>query len=147
MRGGVGRPGSDYEHGGTQSVSSKAETLACTCAHLADERKAEGITVLNVAKMAFFTDYFVIATGRNNRQIRAIAREVMSRMRALGQPVVGIEGEADSGWVLIDLGGAVVHLFSPAARGLYDLELLWGAAPRVAWEQSEPLPAGAVGEQ
>lgn len=128
-------------------MSPEAEALACTCAHLADERKAEDILVLNVGPMAFFTDYFVIASGRNNRQIRAIADEVLSRVKALGQPVVGTEGEAESGWVLIDLGAVIVHLFSPDARSLYDLELLWGAAPRIVWEESEPLRAGAAGGQ
>lgn len=119
-------------------VTEDAEALACTCAHIADERKAEQIVVLRMGQLAFFTDYFVIATGRNERQIRAIADEIRSRMKALGREVVGIEGEAESGWLLIDLGEAVVHLFSPQARQLYDLELLWGEAPRTQWQNVEP---------
>jgi ribosome-associated protein len=124
-------------------VTTDAEAIACTCAHLADERKAEEIVVLEVRQLAFFTDYFVIATGRNERQIQAIAQEVRSRMTSLGREVIGVEGEAASGWVLIDLGEAVVHLFDPEARGIYDLELLWGAAPRTSWETVRPesLPA------
>jgi ribosome-associated protein len=124
-------------------VIEEAAAVACTCAHVADERKADDIVVLDVRRMAFFTDYFVIATGRNERQIRAIANQVLLRMKDLGQPLVGREGQADSGWVLIDLGSVIVHLFSPAARDLYDLELLWGAADRVAWQQAEPLPGPA----
>ncbi len=124
-------------------MTEEPGTLACTCAHVADERKAEQIVVLQVGQLAFFTDYFVIATGRNERQIRAIADEIRARMKAAGRHVVGIEGTAESGWLLIDLGEAVVHLFSPRARELYDLELLWGQAPETQWQQVEPLAARA----
>ena len=121
-----------------------SERLACTCAHLADGRKAEQIVVLNVGRLTFFTDYFVIATGRNDRQIKAIADEIHVQMRALGRPVVGIEGLPASGWVLIDLGDAIVHLFNSETRLIYDLELLWGEAPRIQWQTVPPLtpPAG-----
>jgi ribosome-associated protein len=119
------------------------EALACTCAHLADERKAEGIVVLNVGPLAFFTDYFVIATGRNERQIRAISEQIQTRARELDAEIVGVEGEPESGWVLIDLGNAVVHLFDPDTRGVYDLELLWGEAARIPWQESRPL-SGSV---
>jgi len=121
------------------AVANDAQALACTCAHLADERKAEQIVVLNVGRLAFFTDYFVIATGRNERQIKAIADEIRLRMKALGQPVLGVEGRPESGWVLIDLGDAVVHLFNPETRGVYDLELLWGEAPRTPWQKAKAL--------
>jgi ribosome-associated protein len=124
-------------------VTDDTEVLACTCAHLADERKAEQIVVLNVGRLAFFTDYFVIATGRNERQVKAIADEVRQRMKALGRQVLGVEGRPESGWVLIDLGEAVVHLFSPEARAIYDLELLWGEAPRAQWQGVQPLTAPA----
>lgn len=120
-------------------MTQKAEALACTCAHLADEHKADDVTVLHVGPIAFFTDYFVIATGRNPRQIRAIAEEVRIRARELERPVLGVEGQAEAGWVLIDLGGVIVHLFDPEARDLYDLELLWGEAARTAWQEAEPL--------
>jgi ribosome-associated protein len=120
-------------------VTDSSEAVACTCAHLADGRKADDIVVLEVGPLAFFTEYFVIATGRNDRQIRAIADQVLHEMRALGHPVIGTEGEADSGWVLVDLGDVVLHLFSPEARNNYDLEMLWGEAPRTEWRQVEPL--------
>ncbi|MFO8007664.1 MAG: ribosome silencing factor [Candidatus Brocadiia bacterium] len=120
-------------------MTQKAEALACTCAHLADQHKAEDVIVLHVEPIAFFTDYFVIATGRNPRQIRAIAEEVRTRARQLDRTVLGVEGEPEAGWVLIDIGGVIVHLFDPEARDLYDLELLWGEADRTAWQESDPL--------
>jgi ribosome-associated protein len=128
-------------------VIDRAEAVACTCAHLADERKADDIVVLEVGPLAFFTDYFVIATARNERQIRAIADQVLHEMEALGQPVIGVEGAADAGWVLIDLADTVVHLFSPDARRNYDLELLWGEARRADWQHVEPLTAAAPAEE
>lgn len=129
---------------GTSAEDS--ELLACTCAHLADERKAEQIVVLNVGQLTFFTDYFVIATGRNERQIKAIGDEIHLRMTALGRPVIGIEGQPASGWVLIDVGDVVVHLFNPDTRRIYDLELLWGEAPRTQWQTVQPLTARAGAE-
>ena len=127
-------------------MTDNSEAVACTCAHLADERKADDIVVLEVGSTAFFTEYFVIATGRSDRQIRAIAQQVLHEMRALGHSVIGMEGEADSGWVLVDLGDVVVHLFSPEARNNYDLELLWGEAPRTEWRQVEPLTSATRAE-
>lgn len=112
--------------------------LATTCAHLADERKADDVLVLEVGDMAYFTGYFVIVTGRNERQIDAIATGIRSQMKKLGRDIVGMEGDAASGWILIDLADAIVHIFSPEARSLYDLELLWGQAPRVDWQAVEP---------
>ncbi len=124
-----------------------AEAVACTCAHLADGRKADDIAVMEVGPLAFFTEYFVIATARNERQIRAIADQVLHEMRALGHPVLGSEGAAEAGWVLIDLGDIVVHVFSPEARRNYDLELLWGEARRADWQHAEPLTAAPAEEQ
>lgn len=124
-------------------MDNRAEALACTCAHLADERKAEDIVVLEVGKLAFFTDYFVIATARNERQLSAIGREIEHQARNIGWPVIGVEGEAATGWVLIDLGDAIIHLFSPEARELYDLELLWGESPRTDWQSVQPLAASS----
>jgi len=120
-------------------VEPTPQALACTCAHVADERKAERIVVLNVGKTAFFTDYFVIATGRNERQIKAIAEGIRRRVKRMDYPLVGTEGNAGSGWVLIDLGNVVMHLFNPQTRELYDLELLWGEAPRLPWQDYESL--------
>jgi len=122
-------------------VTNDGEALACTCAHVADERKAEHIIILCVEPLTFVADYFVIATGLNQRQIGAIVTQVRNRAHEIGHKVVGVEGDPESGWVLIDLGDVVVHVFSPEARRLYDLELLWGEAEHVDWEGAQPLEA------
>jgi ribosome-associated protein len=116
-----------------------AVRIAATCAHLASERKATDISVLNIAEISSFADYFVIASGRNTRQLRAIASAI-SRMASHHRlHVLGTEGKGSESWILIDLGDVVVHLFSEQTRRLYDLELLWGDAGRVEWGEQPPL--------
>ena len=94
--------------------------------------------MLDVRKLSDVTDYFVICTGDNRRQLNAIQRRLHGEFR---QPAFGlprVEGEPGSTWVLVDLIDVVVHLFDPDARTFYDLELLWGDAPRVKWAAAKP---------
>ncbi len=77
------------------------------------------------------TDYFVICTGRNDRQVRTIADEVEVRMKHAGLPAIGVEGSDEGKWVLIDFVDVVVHVFQPAERDFYRLEKLWSDAPRL----------------
>ena len=107
--------------------------MARTCARLADEKKGEDITILDLRKITYFTDFFVLVTVTNPRQMRAISDSVLEAMSNLGVRPIGIQGTEDSGWVLGDYGDVVVHLFDPRCRRLYDLELLWGDAPRIEW--------------
>ena len=127
-------------------VDITAEALACTCAHLADEIKADDILVLEVGKIAHFTDYFVIVTGSNSRQLNTIAEEIAHQTKQLGRLPIGREGDAGSGWILLDLGDCVVHMFSPEARALYDLEMLWGDGPHIDWSQATPLASSLPGQ-
>ncbi len=123
------------------------EDLAVTCAHVVDERKAEDINVLRVAPLSTITDYFVIATGRNVRQLQAFVRALDERLEEIGAKVYGVEGEAESGWILIDAGDAIVHMFSPEKRELYALEMLWGSCDTVDWSEKQPLVAEDSAEQ
>jgi len=96
------------------------------------EKKAEGITVLNLDKEhGGFTDYFVICSGANPRQIQAISDEVERRLSAAGSHPAHIEGYKQAEWVLLDYVDFVVHVFSERARGFYDLERLWKSAKRL----------------
>ena len=81
-------------------------------------------------------DYFVIASGTSRRQIHSMADEIDRNMNLLGERKMGIEGYAESRWVLLDYGNVVVHLFDDETRRYYDLENLWGDALRVEWNQS-----------
>jgi ribosome-associated protein len=90
--------------------------------------------VLDLTEVTPIVDYFVISTGSSGRQMRAVADEVRRIMRSTGSRPRSVEGENDANWILHDFGDIVLHVFSPAARKLYDLEHLWADAPRVDWK-------------
>jgi ribosome-associated protein len=102
----------------------------------ADDKQANDLIVLDLRKAAGFTDYFVIGSGTNPRQIRAIADSVMESLAALGTKPAHVEGYDRSEWVLLDYFDFVVHIFAPDTRLFYGLERLWGSAERVE------IPAG-----
>jgi ribosome-associated protein len=97
----------------------------------AQDKKATGIVVLDLRKAGGFTDYFVICTGQNARQIHAIADAVEDTLRnELGERPTLAEGVEKSEWILLDYFNFVVHVFSPDCRAFYGLERLWGNAER-----------------
>ena len=102
----------------------------------AEDKKANDLVVLDLRDAAGFTDYFVICTGTNARQIRAIADAVTESLAALGAKPAHVEGYAQSEWVLLDYFDFIVHVFAPETRTFYGLERLWGSATRVE------VPAG-----
>ena len=97
-----------------------------------ESKKAEAIAVLDMRVVTSgFTDYFVITSGSNPRQIQAISDEVELRLAQASQRPTHVEGYAQAEWVLLDYVDFVVHVFSERARKFYDLERLWRSAPRV----------------
>src|SRR3972149_347081 len=92
------------------------------------DRQAEDVVLLDVRQVASFADYFVIASAVNPRQMRALVETVSKDLRRDGVRSRHQEGALDSGWVLLDYGEVIVHLFSPELRGHYGLEELWQAA-------------------
>ena len=106
-----------------------AEVIAAVRA--AAEKKAEQLTVLDLRKAAGFTDFFVIATGANARQIRAIAESVEDALAKLHVKPAHTEGYARTEWILLDYFDFVVHVFSAESRAFYGLERLWGSATAV----------------
>ncbi len=107
--------------------------MAILCAKIADEKKAQDIVILDINKLTFITSYFVICTGINERQLQAISDEIGKDLKKHSIKPLGIEGHKEAKWILVDLGDVIVHLFGREMRGHYDLELLWGDAPRVSW--------------
>ncbi len=92
----------------------------------AADLKAEDITVLPLEGRTIVADAFVIATGRSKIQTRSIADAIILKVKEAGLPVARTEGYNDGGWILIDLGPVVVHVFTPDQRTFYHLERLWG---------------------
>lgn len=99
------------------------------------ERKADAVTVLDVRGISSATDFFVIASGRSDIQVKAIAENVIENGKAQGERPVHVEGLDQGRWVLIDYVDSVVHVFHPAVREFYQLETLWGDAPAMLVEE------------
>ena len=115
--------------------------LALLATEAAAEKKAEDLMVIDVAETLVITAYFVLATGRTDRQVRTIADEVEKVLREqAGVKPLGREGEREGKWVLLDFGDVVVHVFQPDEREFYRLEKLWSDAPRVALPESVTGP-------
>ena len=111
-----------------QSVRSQVRQAIAAC----QDKKAEELAVLELGKHSgAFTDYFVICSGTNSRQIQAIADAVGERLGKLGLLALHVEGYQQGEWVLLDYVDLVVHIFSEKARKFYDLERLWRSAKRL----------------
>ncbi len=95
---------------------------------LLSDRQAEDIVVLDIHDIAYFTDYFVIATALNQRHAAALIDAFEKELANEGIKALHREGGSTSGWVLVDFGGVIVHLFTPEDREFYNLEGLWGVA-------------------
>lgn len=90
-----------------------------------DRKKAEDIRVLKITELTVLADYFVIADGMSGTQTRALADDVEVKLKELGMPPERIQGTAGCGWVILDYGDIVVHIFSREQRDFYNLERLW----------------------
>jgi ribosome-associated protein len=100
-------------------------------AEAALELKAEELLVLDVRELTSFADVFVLLSGRSSRQVSAIADHIARALKASGEPALGIEGQAEGLWVLIDCNDVIVHVFEPETRQRYSLERLWHDAPKL----------------
>ncbi len=109
--------------------------FARAVARLAEEMRAEDVVILDLRAMSSVADFFVIATAASDRQMRAIADHIEDYGRQVGQQPYGVSGYDSATWLLADYVDVVVHLFDPQRRRYYDLELLWGDAPRVEWRE------------
>jgi ribosome-associated protein len=100
--------------------------LVTTVLIAAEDKKGEDLAVLDLEGRTIVADTFVIVTGRSKIQTRSIADAIIEAARAAGFAVARTEGYSDGGWILIDLGTVVVHVFTPDQRQFYNLERLWG---------------------
>lgn len=112
------------------AVDSKE--FAMVAARAIDDKKGSDIVIQDVSELLNVTDYFVIATGANNRRVDAIAEEVEEKLREMCDiKPISREGLDEGEWVLLDYGSIVVHIFQPATRDFYRLEQLWENAPTI----------------
>ena len=104
------------------------------CLEIIRERKAIDPILMEVGRLTSFTDYFLVASGNSSRQVQAISQHMARRLREEGFRPLGVEGEQEGHWVLMDYGDVVIHIFYQPVREFYDLEGLWTEAPRVDHE-------------
>ena len=120
------------------NIPVDSRTIALAAARAADGKMATDIIIQDVQDLFKVTDYFVIVTGQNNRQVDAIADEVEEKLREdCGVKPIGQEGRDDCSWILLDYGDVIVHIFQPAIREFYRLETLWNDAPIIDVAQAD----------
>lgn len=114
-----------------------AEQFAVEAARVADAHRAEDIVVMDLRGLSAVTDFFVICTGTSDRQMRTVADRIREHGQRVGQRPFGVAGVENAQWILLDYVDVVIHIFDRERRDYYDLELLWGDAPRLNWTRSE----------
>lgn len=100
-------------------------TLAHRIVDTLEEKKGKNILLLDLREVCTFTDYFVICTGISERTLRALSQDVQKKVKSGYERHANVEGSPEDGWILLDYGGVILHLFSPKLRDYYRLEELW----------------------
>ncbi|MCK4658053.1 MAG: ribosome silencing factor [Phycisphaerae bacterium] len=117
-----------------------ARQFAIKTARITADLQAEDVVVLDVRGISPVTDYFVIGSGTSHRQMRAVFDAIRDYATQVNEHPIGLAGYEAATWMLLDYVDVVIHIFAPKYREYYDLELLWGDAPRVDW----PISKSAV---
>jgi ribosome-associated protein len=115
-------------------VDGGAGQKARLSARAAREKKAQGLQLLDLAGLSGIADCFLLCTGTSTTHVETIAEGIEAALKAEGHRLLHREGVAASGWVLLDYGDVVVHVFLPETRAFYALDRLWGDAPELPIE-------------
>ncbi|MBL8990175.1 MAG: ribosome silencing factor [Phycisphaerae bacterium] len=116
---------------GVPAAAARGEALARAVARALQEDKCTDVVVIDVRESSQVADYIVVASGTSDRQMRTAAEGVKKAAAALGDQVVRSNLDERTTWVVLDLVDVMVHIFEPNTRAFYDLEMLWGDAPRL----------------
>ncbi len=111
-------------------------TFLIETARLLNDLHCEDIVLFDVQGLSDLTDFILIATGTSDRQIKGVAGQVDDLAQEHGLDRFGTERDTDSTWLVLDYVDTIVHLFEPVARAYYDLEMLWGDAPKITWRRT-----------
>jgi ribosome-associated protein len=112
-------------------TGGSAEHTVRRAAQAAQEKKALDVIALDVKAVSSVTDYFLVCSGRSTTHVRTIADAIRTELKANGIRPLHAEGAAESGWILLDYGDVLMHVFLDETRAYYALERLWGDAPSV----------------
>jgi len=124
--------------------SMDSKKLALLCRELADNKKAEEVLILDVRNLSSITDYFVNASGSSEPHLRAISEEIIGRLDdRYGVAPKAMDGTIQAGWLVLDFFDVIVHVMRTEVRQHYDLESLWGDAPRLKPARPRKHPAEA----
>jgi ribosome-associated protein len=118
----------------TPKGDERARTVALAIAAAALENKALNVEIIDVRGKVDYSDYVVVMSGRSDRQVAALARNLQQALEQRGQRCIGVEGLPHASWLLMDFGDVIVHIFHEDTRGYYDLETLWIDAARLSVE-------------
>ena len=119
------------------TYSSKSREMASLAYHALEEKKADNITMIDIAQVSTLADYFIIASGKNRNQIQAMADEVDEVLGRAGYEVRHKEGYQTANWILLDYGDLVIHIFDTQNRLFYDLERIWRDGKAVTIQEIE----------
>lgn len=114
----------------SSQIESKAKSIQAAKAAL--DKKSIDTVILELKDLTVIADYFVICSGANTPQVKAIAEHIEHELRELGIRPIGVEGRDNAHWILLDYGDVVVHIFEEETRAYYELEKFWLDAPRIS---------------
>lgn len=134
---------SDTKREGLRARGGTDEGLAFAvgAARVAAENKSDDVIVLDLRGLSSLADFFVVGTGTSARQMHAVMDRIEDYGRSIGQRPFKVSDSAKSAWILADYVDVVIHLFDNEHRSYYDLDGLWGDAPRIDWRQPPPAAA------
>ena len=112
-------------------IPADATELAHKIVEIASDKKGNDIVLLRTAELTSMADFFVICSGRSDRQVQALAGAIVDELRDEGIRPLGVEGRQSARWILLDFGSVIVHVFAPDEREFYGLERLWSKAAQV----------------
>jgi ribosome-associated protein len=113
-----------------------AQEVTAFVAGVLDDLKAEKVQILDVRHLTSIMDVMIIASGRSDRHVRAVAGALIERCEAAGIPLLGVEGQGGGEWVLVDLADVVIHVMLPRTRAFYEIEKLWDISSTEAADSS-----------
>jgi len=116
---------------GTLGSKDDPRTLALQIANILTDSPAADTVLLEITELSSIADFFLLCSGENERQLRAIFEEIIEELAKLGARPLRTEGSPQSGWIVMDFGDVVTHIFDAELRAYYKLEQLWAEAPRV----------------
>lgn len=132
----------------TRSVSDPAVTkaFAIEAARMLADDRCEDVLCLDVRSLSQVSDFIIVASGTSDRQMRSAGDDVAKLAQTSGYGVMRRSQDERATWIVLDCVDVVVHIFEPNTRAHYDLEMLWGDAPRLSWERESASRAGAAGK-